>query len=74
MPYAQRKQAQLFLIDKIMYTATNYLVHENMKKAKDLDSFLFYDLSEVLPAPRTVRVRLSEFDFFFILQNSEPTA
>ncbi len=55
MPYAQKKHAQQFLIDKIMYTATNYLVHENMKKAKDLDSFLFYDLSEILPAPGTVR-------------------
>lgn len=60
MPYAQRKHAQQFLIDKIMYTATNYLVHENMKKAKDLDPFLFYDLSEVLPTPRTVRAHLEK--------------
>jgi len=55
MPYAQRKHTQQFLIDKIMYTATNYHVHENMKKAKDPAPFLFYDLSEVLLAPRTVR-------------------
>ncbi len=59
MPYAQKKHAQQFLIDKIMYTATNYLVHENMKKAKDQASFLFYDLSEVLPAPGTVRAQHS---------------
>lgn len=71
MPYAQRKQAQLFLIDKIMYTATNYLVHENMKKAKDLDSFLFYDLSEVLPA--RAYQNLISFSFFKIANHPPKT-